>query len=190
MFRFTFLFITVLSSLIAFSQQKQIGQEIETELSTFYYWDDQNDGFGIVYDELSFTPNFSVNIADKIYVGLRSYIIRGRSQISPTFKGWHFLIGPNLKYKLYQKQRFEFSAELGYYFGNYCPNCFPNNVYYNDNLQYIGLDIQLFFLVFKSIPEFWFKFSFTTNSVVNRKGLNGYNLPLFGLQYRFGKITR
>lgn len=184
-----YILFAVLSCQYSFSQNSSFGDQLNTEISAFYYFDYQNDGFGIVYDELSFSTCFSTNINDEFHVGLRTYVVRGRGKIAPQFSAWHYLIGPTLKYTPLRKKRVEMGLALGYYYGNYCPNCVPTNEAYQAQLHYIGFDVNVDFGLVKSLPQLWLHLSFTTNNVINIKGLNGYNLPLIGLQYRIGETT-
>ncbi len=80
----------------------------------------------------------------------------------------------------------ELYGELGFFFGNYCPNCFPTNEYFNQNLQYWSILVDLNIQPFKSLSRFWITLGFATNNPIGGEGLHGYNLPLIGIQYRFG----
>jgi hypothetical protein len=179
-----FLFISLTSK----AQEAPFWNNYRVEMSSFYYWNSVNSFVGVYYDELTFSPGFSVNITNRLHLGVRSFIVRGRSLISPAFSKWHVMMGPNLMFNVFKKESVELNVEAGYYFGNYCPNCTPANEFYDSSLNYIGLDFQLNWQFINPLPQLWFKFSFSTNNVVGNKLLNGYNLPLFGVQYRFGRV--
>ena len=182
----TFLIIISLICNKFTAQETKFGQRFEVEVNAIYYREldeNQNEFF----NELSFSPSFNVNLNEKFYLGIRSYIVRGRSPISPVFSSWHTLLGPTLKYEIIRSNRLELNAEAGYFFGNYCSYCTPNDEYYNSSLHYIGILLDLSFQVTKAIPRLWLKASFATNNTINTFDLQGYNLPLFGVQYKFGK---
>lgn len=168
------------------SQEKKFGQHFEVEVNGFYFREvdeNQNEFF----NELSFSPSFNITLSDKFNLGIRSYIVRGRSTISPMFNGWHTLIGPNIRYAITRSQRIELNAEVGYFIGNYCPNCTPSNDFYNSSLHYIGVMLDFGFQVIKTHPNLWLKASFASNNPINTFELHGYNLPLIGIQYKFGR---
>ena len=178
-------FIFVFSTPIV-SQETSIAQRLDVELSSFYYREFDN-LFGAYHEELTISPSFSVNINKRFYLGLRSYIVRGRSKISPIFSDWHTLIGPTMRYHLVKKSRLELNIEGGYFFGDYCPGCFPNDENFKASLHYIGVAMDFNLQLLKTIPSLWFKLSFATNNAINVKSLGGYNLPLIGVQYKFGR---
>lgn len=182
-----FFFISLLIRPLT-AQTPQFGERFEVGLSAFYYWEDQQTDLSYNYQEMSFSPSFFVNLSPRFYAGIRGYVVRASNRVSPTFSSWHTLVGPTLHFKIAKKERFDLSAEAGYYIGNYCPNCLQNNPHYNSTLHYFGLSASFNFQLLKSTPLYWITVSFATNNVFNVNTLNGYNLPLFGIQYRFGKI--
>jgi hypothetical protein len=97
-------------------------------------------------------------------------------------------MGPSLKLQVVFDSRIEFDFEGAYLFGNYCPDCTPNDEFYNASLQYAGLLMHVHFQAFKSVPRLWLAGSFAVNIVLNDKRNAGYNLPLFGLKYRIGNL--
>lgn len=183
----TIILFFILISLNIIAQESSFGQRLEVE-ANFMYYRELDNNLNEFYNELSLSPSFNVNLTDRFYLGVRTYIVRPRSPVSPVFSSWHTLIGPTVKYHIINKNRLEFNVEAGYFYGNYCPNCTPDDEYYNASLHYIGLLLDLSFQVFEAIPRLWFKASFATNNSINIIKLNGYNLPLFGVQYKFGKL--
>ncbi len=189
-------FVFLFSSVIC-GQTSSFARKLSVEINGSYYWMNElgntndNLGFNKTFSELSFSPSFNVNISDRFYVGLRNYLVRARGHILPGFTSWHYLIGPTVKYTLLREKRLELNVEVAYYFGNYCSICKPTNEDYNTSMQYIGLAMNINLQLFKDIPEWWLKLGFAVNRTLYVKHKNGsarnYNLPLLGLQYRFGK---
>jgi len=181
-----FILIFLMSN-ISLAQEKSIANKLQAGTSVFYYQESYSDVIKSNYGELSISTSFNVNLSSKIYLGLRNYLVRVKSNLSPSFKSWHYLIGPTLKYKIMDKKRIELYTETGLFMGNYCPNCYPSNEYYNSKLFYWSFLVDLNFQPIKSIAELWITFSFSTNNPIRVSSLHGYNLPLLGIQYRFGK---
>lgn len=191
MIRHLFFIILLLYS-ATLSSQTKIGEEFNVSFSSFYYWE----SVGPVkkgFEELSLSQNFNVNMNKFIFLGLRSYVIRAKGNSTPNFTSWHYIIEPNIMFRAINIDWFNLMIELGYGYGDYCPNCTPAYENYNKNLHYLNGLIEIQFCPFKKTKSFWLTLSFATNNPLRKKSnmeLHGYNLPLIGIQYRFGKIRK
>jgi hypothetical protein len=180
-------FLCLLNSSIAVSQNHSFAQRLDVELGSFYIRE-LDDNRNVMFSELSFSSSFSVNLNNFFSLGFRTYLVRGESMVLPAFRSWHTLMGPTLKLQVVFDSRIEFDFEGAYLFGNYCPNCTPNDKHYNASLQYAGALLQVHFQAFKSIPRFWLTGSFAVNISLSNSEACCYNLPLLGLRYRIGKL--
>src|SRR5690554_5161418 len=118
-------------SYVSMAQERIFANELHVGTSVFYYQESHSDVVKEKYGELSISTSFNVNLSKRFYLGLRNYLVRVQGNLSSSFTSWHYLIGPTLKYKIIDKNRIELYAEAGFFWGNYCPNCYPNNEYYN-----------------------------------------------------------
>lgn len=161
-------------------------QKLSVEQSFSYVWDQGDVGFGIIYSEFSASTSFNISVYDNFHLGVRTYIVNAQNRILPIFSNWSHLIGPTLRYSYENLERVSPFIEAGFYWGNYCPNCFPNNAYFANSFNYISGLIGVNIAFLKKTPSLNLSLMYAVNHVLKNSTLNGYNLPLIGIQYRFG----
>jgi len=143
-----------------------------------------NDG-QLSYLEFSWEKNIAIRLNKNFYFGLNYIDIYGKYYFPPVGESGklkNFLLGGFAEFHQPVGEKFNFTANLGYFMGNHC---LCNQAVQIDNLNYInasiGVDYKLFEKVYLTARLRTF---FILQNVENRDHIAS---PFVGFAYRFGE---
>lgn len=177
-----------LLSFSAMSQKGDFGSQFTLESNIGYNRSMTSKSTGDYFEEISFNHAFKMKLIKGLHLGVRNYLIQARGKESYLYKSWHYLLCPVVHYNLPIDQRFMFYTELGFFRGNYCPDCYPSHPKFNSEMNYWGLGLNLSYLPIKNYKALWVNLSFATNNPIKQEQVSSYNQFFLGLQYKFGKL--